>query len=162
MQEKEFEIFYKKWFKIANHSAANFIYNEDDAAEITQDVFVGVWNNWGNLENESAASAYLMKGIKNRCINFKQKHVRYYSTDFSEIEIAYNLCEINALVIEQVYKKIVDHINTLHPQRKKIMQLILSGMDGVDVAKKLGIAKKTVQNVKHRCMPEIKKIIGFE
>jgi RNA polymerase sigma-70 factor (ECF subfamily) len=54
--------------------ALNFAGNSDDAADITQDVFLKVYNNIDKFDGEHTFTAWLLRLSKNYCIDFWRKH----------------------------------------------------------------------------------------
>jgi RNA polymerase sigma-70 factor (ECF subfamily) len=58
--------------------ALNFAGNSDDASDITQDIFLKVYNNIDKFQEESNFTSWLLRLAKNYCIDFwrKNKHNR--------------------------------------------------------------------------------------
>ncbi len=58
--------------------ALNFAGNSDDASDITQDIFLKVYNNIDKFHDESNFTSWLLRLAKNYCIDFwrKNKHNR--------------------------------------------------------------------------------------
>jgi RNA polymerase sigma-70 factor (ECF subfamily) len=63
-----------KYSKTVYNMALNFAGNSDDAADITQDIFLKVYNNIGKFEGENTIIAWLLRLSKNYCIDFWRKH----------------------------------------------------------------------------------------
>jgi len=63
-----------KYSKTVYNMALNFAGNGDDAADITQDVFLKVYNNIAKFDEESNFTAWLLRLSKNYCIDFWRKH----------------------------------------------------------------------------------------
>jgi RNA polymerase sigma-70 factor (ECF subfamily) len=67
-----------RYSKTVYNMALNFAGNSDDAADITQDIFLKVYNNIGKFDGENTFTAWLLRLSKNYCIDYwrKQKHHR--------------------------------------------------------------------------------------
>lgn len=63
------ESFSKKVYNLA----LNFAGNKDDAADITQEIFLKIYNNIDKFEEERNFSSWVMKLSKNYCIDYWRK-----------------------------------------------------------------------------------------
>lgn len=54
--------------------ALNFVGNKDDAADITQEIFLKIYNNIDKFEDERNFSSWVMKLSKNYCIDYWRKN----------------------------------------------------------------------------------------
>ena len=63
-----------RYSKTVYNMALNFAGNSDDAADITQDIFLKVYNNIGKFEGENTFTAWLLRLSKNYCIDYWRKH----------------------------------------------------------------------------------------
>lgn len=64
------ESFSKKVYNLA----LNFAGNKDDAADMTQEIFLKIYNNIDKFEEERNFSSWVMKLSKNYCIDFWRKN----------------------------------------------------------------------------------------
>ena len=63
-----------RYSKTVYNMALNFAGNSDDAADITQDIFLKVYNNIGKFDGEKTFTAWLLRLSKNYCIDFWRKN----------------------------------------------------------------------------------------
>ena len=63
-----------RYSKTVYNMALNFAGNSDDAADITQDIFLKVYNNIGKFDGENTFTAWLLRLSKNYCIDYWRKH----------------------------------------------------------------------------------------
>ncbi len=54
--------------------ALNFAGNSDDASDITQDIFLKVYNNISKFKEESNFTSWLLRLAKNHCIDYWRKN----------------------------------------------------------------------------------------
>ena len=72
--------------------AREFVILEEDAENITQDVFTDLWERRDSMDHVENMNAYLFRLVKNRCLDhlkhkiFEQKYVEVMQTSF-EIEL---------------------------------------------------------------------------
>ena len=72
--------------------AKEFVILEEDAENITQDVFADLWERQNSMDHVENVNAYLFRLVKNRCLDhlkhkiFEQKYVEVMQTSF-EIEL---------------------------------------------------------------------------
>jgi len=53
-----------------------YLKNREDAEDVTQDVFIRLWNNWQELDRKKA-TAWLLKVTYNRCIDIVRRRKNY-------------------------------------------------------------------------------------
>lgn len=158
-QEKEFERFYRKYFKLAMFSAINFTNKVQDSQELVDDCFLGLWRAWGKLDTEESRLKYLQASVKNRCINLTEKKQKLkLEFKIDEVENQWNYAEIHAFIINTIMQQMDEHISRLPTRRRQIMRMIVDGSSTTEIALRLGIAEKTVHAVKNLCMPALIKI----
>lgn len=57
--------------------ALNFAGNRDDASDITQDIFLKVYNNIDKFQEDGSFNAWILKLSKNYCIDYWRKSKNY-------------------------------------------------------------------------------------
>lgn len=65
-----------QYSKTIYNMALNFTGNSDDASDITQDIFLKIYNNIDKFSEEKNFHSWLLKLSKNYCIDFWRKHKR--------------------------------------------------------------------------------------
>ncbi len=69
----EFERLYRDYFAKMKRFALEYVDNEEDAENLVQDVFVGLWENNNLLTSHPNIFSFLFTAVKNRCID----HLRH-------------------------------------------------------------------------------------
>ena len=129
--------------------ANNFLKDIDASEEVVQDVLFKLWVNRENITFTTSAKSYLFRSVRNACYNVL-KHI-----DIRDEYKAYNEARINEaelssedeMMVSELKDKIRRAIDQLPVQRRKIF--IMSRYDGLkyhEIAKKLNISAKTVEN----------------
>lgn len=70
-----FEKLYHEYKKLVFNVALNYLQNVEDAEEVTQDVFIKVYNSLENFNQKSAVKTWIYRITINQCLDFiKQKN----------------------------------------------------------------------------------------
>ncbi|OFX83585.1 MAG: hypothetical protein A2W99_15235 [Bacteroidetes bacterium GWF2_33_16] len=158
--EKAFEILFRIYYKPLVDFCCKFIHDEDIAKEITQQVFVNVWEKREKLLNQSPAP-FLYQSVKNQCLNYlrhenvisKFRESEKYSDSSYEIEFE----EANNKLI-QIYQS----IDKLPEQCKRVF--IMSRMHGLshkEIAEELNLAVKTIKNQIGKALKHLKEDLSY-
>lgn len=142
------EVFYKYserlyWF------AFRYLKNKEDAEEVVQDVFVSLWNNRHNINEQLSFSGYLYTIAKNTI--FKQNRRNTYDQTFKQyllntVDLHQNKTE-NDLIFEDLRKLADQTIDTFPKQRKLIYKLSRDkGLSYKEIAQTLDISERTVES----------------
>lgn len=128
--------------------ANRVVYNEEDAREIVQDVFLGIWKNRDKLDLNEGLKAYLYRATRNRAINYLNRK----KEETVELEaVSYGLStgveSEERIYAEEMKAIIFDEVNQLPTRCKAIF--LLSRQEGLsykEIAEKLDVSTKTVEN----------------
>lgn len=146
--EKSFREMFSAYYVSLVNYACTFVSDTDDAEDIVQEVFVHVWERKDGFGDEF--KSYLYRSVKNRCLNFlrdsavKKKRLDEIQEETVEFDLNHDM------IREEVYQKLLETLNTLPPQCKKIYQLSLSGMKASEIAQELNLSVETIKAQKKR------------
>ncbi len=122
--------------------------NEDDAAEVVNDVFLAIWERRLELKLDDSLKNYLFTSVKNRSLNFINKAGLKYAEVPDDLGIASPevgiLEKIAALETEKQIKVLIDAL----PQKCKQV-FLLSRMEQLsykEISELMDISVKTVEN----------------
>jgi len=137
-------------------SYANLFLNDPDAAEdVVQEVFFKLWKNRGELTINTTIKSYLFRAVRNGCMNV---------IDHISVREAYKIVNeedvqdsekhlIDETVVSELEQRIKETIDLLPVERRKIF--IMSRFDGLkyrEIAEKLNISVKTVENQMYQAL----------
>ena len=148
-------------FKIYNQKVFNFclklLKKQEDAEEVTQEVFIALWENHEKIELNTSLSSYIYRIARNKIYNIYRKsyyiqaYLEYMNANgkklesFTEDEILYN--ELNRFLNVT--------IDALPPRRKEVFELSrFEGLTYKEIAKRMKISENTVD-------VQIRKALGF-
>lgn len=125
----------------------------DSSKDIVQDLMVCVWRSDVVFQSSKELLGYLYKSLYNRSMDFiRKKKVRERVLAGMEPEPTDD-CHDDFLMMtvrEEIIRQLYLYIDDLPPDRRKIVQLSISGFSGKEIAEKLGISINTVKVQKSR------------
>jgi RNA polymerase sigma-70 factor (ECF subfamily) len=161
LQEKEFnealqqgnmavfeQVFRNYYERLCNY--ANTIVNDmDEAEEIVQATFMGLWEKRAQVKIHTALKSYLYQSVHNSCLNHLdhmkvRKAHHEYSMHHSEVasDAGAQLAIANELETE-----IERAISSLPPQCQTVFRLSrFEGLSYAEIAQQLSISVKTIEN----------------
>jgi len=149
------EIYHQYHKKIYGY-AYHFTRGREEAEELTQDVFVRLWENRSKIDPERNFDAFLYTLIRNNFLSTLRKKAREkaYSNENLKQEQSFNAIEdeLNAKDTRQIAQEAIE---SLSPQVKKIY--LMSRNDHhthEEISQLMGISKNTVNN-------HLKKSLGI-
>lgn len=130
--------------------AYRMVYNEEDAREIVQDVFMGIWRNRAKLDLNEGLKSYLFTATKNKALN----HLKKRKEETVELEtVSYGLAAAPSsdseaqLHAEEMKAIIFDEVNKLPDRCRQIFLLSREeGLSYKEIAERLDVSTKTVEN----------------
>jgi RNA polymerase sigma-70 factor, ECF subfamily len=157
-----FKSLYNLYSKRIYFFSLRYLSNSVEAEELVQTVFINVWVNRNSLDETISVKNYIYKAAVNYVYNYlKKKAIR---TRFIESEI--NKGEIPSdITYEQVYfhdleRSINSIVETMPSQQQKIFQLSrYEGLTHKEIASKLNLSVRTVENQMYRSLKMIKSIL---
>lgn len=137
--------------------AKEFVVLEEDAENITQDVFTDLWERRDAIDHIENVNAYLFRLVRNRCLDylkhkvFEQRYAENVQASF-EIELNLKLQSLDRFDVSDISegneteRLVRDAINSLPKRCRDIF--LLSRMKGLkyrEISEKLGISVNTVE-----------------
>ncbi len=148
--EKAFDYLFEKYQLSLYSICYRFTRNEDDARELTQDIFFKVYNNLKKFHEKSKFFTWLYRIAVNTCISFKRKQRRP--------EIAYEPTPASTSMDERVRMKIaIDNALFELPERQR-MCFILHHYEGYTFNEIGSIMRITTGTAKANHHHAIKKL----
>lgn len=148
------DIFHLHFNKL--HSfATGFILDREIAREIVHDAMLRFWQHRHRLNDETNIRAYLLKIVRNLCLNYLKKvkddplFVRPDEDIKRELDLNYEvLTEVNwdSILVQEFEEVLQQVISTLPEKCKKVFELSRFGnLSNPEISKKLDISVKTVE-----------------
>lgn len=125
-----------------------FLKDKDQVEELVQDVFVKLWEKRDQLQIQTSLKSYLYTSVKNSILNYiKSQKVRSsYANEMQQQEEPTYLSVDDFENIE-LQNRIENLVNAMPTERLKVFKLSrYEGLKYKEIAQKLGISIKTVEN----------------
>jgi len=145
----EFETLFKSHYSELCGFANKYLQDLEAAEDIVQAFFVKFWENRAEVKVKNSQRSYLFTSIKNACLNqLKHINVREDYKDYNQREMEDSQYTVgDEYEASELDVKIRKSIEELPEARRKIF--IMSRYEGLkykDIAEKLQISIKTVEN----------------
>jgi len=151
-----YDTFSQKIFMVS----VKFGLSVDEAREIVQEVFVKLWSHKSTLKENLSINAYLLTITKNTLINFRKKQA--YEIAYKKYLDKQDLNSIISTEDEIIYADYEilaeSFIKQLPTQQKEIFLLSKKeNLPSKEIAEKLNISLRTVENQIYRATKKIKE-----
>lgn len=161
------EILYERYKKYVYTIAYHYAGNKDDALDLTQEVFVSIFNSLDNFKEEFSILPWVKKITVNKCLNFirdKKEAVSLNQTigDGNEIQDlipSHENTESKAQYLDT--KQSLETAITKLPSEERMAVILRhnKGMKYDDIAKVMDIPLGTVKTLLHRGRKTLKEIM---
>ena len=140
--------------------------SQEEAEDISQDVFLTLWNNRLSLNSISNFKAYLFRICKNAAYRHIECALLFKSYQQREAEKMSIIPESNEtddnIQLKELELLISMVVEKMPAQRKKIYKMSrVSGMSNDKIAQVLGINKRTVENHLSQALADIRKVLSI-
>lgn len=157
--ENAFRFIYDEYYLNIFRFAKKFVVNRQASEDITTDIFLKLWEKRTGFEEMNSLKSFLFTSVKNACLNYLRDEKRHAITHGQLIEVLAFKSESDLIpeaITEKVYQFLEAEILQLPEKMKKIVQLHLQGMKNAEIALEVGIAEKTVRNLKAEAVKLLK------
>ena len=159
--QEAFRIIFKAAYPQVRAFSKGFTKNDADADDIAQQVFIKLWTKRAILANVRNFETYLYTITKNTVLNHMASQ-KAFMVDISDVR---NLSTKNTSPLEQIeasdLQLLIDMtVENMPPQRQAVYKLSrVEGLSNDQIAERLGLQKKTVENHLNLALGEIRKVL---
>ena len=155
------EAAFKKLFHCYYPKIKSFLISinlKKDLEDIIQETFITVWNKRENIDLDKSFDSYLFTIAKNHALKTLRKQIAF-NIQTSEIQVEdSSQTPDHSMDIAFYDKSISSSLDKLPPKSKEVFTLRrLEGMSTKQVADKMGIAPKTVENYMNTALSRLRK-----
>jgi len=157
-----FKSLYNRYSKKIYFFSLKYLSNNVEAEELVQSVFINIWENRETLNATGSVKSYIYKSAVNYIYNYLRKkaiRARFIESEIHKSEIHSNLT-YEQVFLHDLERSINSIVETLPAQQRKIFQLSrYEGLTHKEIAKKLDLSVRTVENQMYRALKIIKNIL---
>ena len=145
-----------------------FLRNREDAEDVTQDVFVRLWQHWDNID-KNKIRAWVMQVAHHRCIDFTRKRKRIYQDAYKTAsnpnglvhQLSTEMQDPNEQFELNETQRLLLHVLEGLPERTKSMMLMhyFQDLKFETIADILDVNINTVKVTVHRGRKMVKEVI---
>lgn len=147
--KQAFDAIFKQYASKLYYFSFELTRSEAEAEEIVQETFLKIWENRKAIDPERHFNSYLITIAKNKIYNsFRRKVVerKYWQANGIPAEVSSDVNAEQELYLEDLRRLLLEGIERLSPQQQEILVLKSRGFNNGEIAEKLGVNKKTVEN----------------
>jgi len=159
--QRAFEVLFLYYQPKLVYFLTGFIKDTEISRDLAQDIFLSIWNNKEKLSEIKSFKAYIFKMGKNAICNYydhtlvNEKFVAEQQTrpvDFENSE---------ELIFAQQLQALIDITVSKMPNQRKLIYTMsrIEGLSNKEIAEKLNINKRTVENHLTAALADIRKTI---
>ena len=162
-EARAFDILFNKYCDRLFSFAISLLKNEEDSKEVVQEAFFKIWNKRNEIDTTRSFRSFLytisynliMDRLRLRLKDQEYRKFLEYHFEYAEKSL------VNTVDYEILKKEIGNAIEELPDKRKHIFKLSREmDMSYKEIAKKLDIKVKTVENQINLALKHIKKRVG--
>ena len=154
-----FEQLFKVHFVHLCNFANQYVQDLDSAKDITQKVFINLWENREKIDPQKSILSYLFTAVKNRSLNFIRDQKKYRSRvldlEIAELEITFEEDDSGILDLQ---KKVSEALQALPEKCRRVFEMSrYKHMKYKDIAEELDVSVKTVEAHMSKALKNLRK-----
>lgn len=161
LQKKDKEAFrylYEHYFTKMVLFAESYLYDEEEARDLVQDLFFKLWDNTPCLEINIPLKAYLFTSVRNRCLNVLRDRKIHDSHNDKLFEAQIFSGTEDIEIDECIRERLQQALDSLPDKCREIFLLkIVQGKKNREIAEELGLADTTVKTQVQRAYKHIRE-----
>jgi RNA polymerase sigma-70 factor (ECF subfamily) len=157
-----FEQLFKTHFAPLCNYAVQYVQDADSAKDITQKVFINLWESRENIDTQKSIQSYLYTSVRNRCLNYIRDHKKYRSQvldlEINDIEIAFE--EDDPQEYSELEAKVAEALQALPEKCRQVFEMSrFKEMKYKEIALELDISEKTVEAHMSKALKTLKEFL---
>jgi RNA polymerase sigma-70 factor (family 1) len=159
--QRAFEVLFLYYQPKLVYFLTGFIKDSEIARDIAQDIFLSIWNNKERLSEVKSFKAYVFKMGKNSICNYYDHSLVNEKFIAEQLIRPVDFESTEEFIFAQQLQSLIDiAVNQMPTQRKTIYVMSrIDGLSNAEIAEKLQITKRTVENHLTAALADIRKTI---
>jgi RNA polymerase sigma factor, sigma-70 family len=161
-QHEAFKQLFKDYYQDLAYFSAKILKDSIVAEDITQEVFIRLWEKENHFDNLLSLKSYLYLSARNACINYLKHHRIVTEFENSLSEETSEESTWNTIVESEIISILSEYIHQLPLEYAKIMDLVMQGYNSTEISTLTGASSSTVRSQKQRGIALLKKMVSPE
>ena len=155
-QHEAFKQLFKDYYQDLAYFSAKILKDSIVAEDITQEVFIRLWEKENHFDNLLSLKSYLYLSARNACINYLKHHRIVTEFENSLSEETSEESTWNTIVESEIISILSEYIHQLPLEYAKIMDLVMQGYNSTEISTLTGASSSTVRSQKQRAVELLK------
>ena len=161
-QHEAFKQLFKDYYQDLAYFSAKILKDSIVAEDITQEVFIRLWEKENHFDNLLSLKSYLYLSARKACINYLKHHRIVTEFENSLSEETSEESTWNTIVESEIISILSEYIHQLPLECAKIMDLVMQGYNSTEISTLTGASSSTVRSQKQRGIALLKKMVSPE
>ena len=162
-RKSDFDEFFRAFFNPACVFIRQMLRNEEDVADLAQDVFLKVYEHWEEFETADNAKAFLYTSARNVCLDYiKRRKASERYAEHAKAQEEQEESFLEEVVRQETYRLLYAAIDKLPWQTRQVVLLSMNGDSNAEVGEKLGITINTVKTLKKNAYATLRALLASE
>lgn len=143
----------------------SYLKNKSDAEELIQDVFLKIWEKREMLDHNKSIKSLIFKISVNTIYDFiRRKNIESAFNDFAKLNFEPGTNETwHSVILEDLKQNLQTLILQLPEQQRKIFEMSKNeGLNSDEIALRMNLSKRTVENHLYRAVSFLKQYFRNE
>ncbi|MFZ0282381.1 MAG: RNA polymerase sigma-70 factor [Bacteroidales bacterium] len=146
-----FSTFFNKYRRRVYYFSLKYLGDPDEAEELVQSVFVSIWEHRRLIDKKKSLKNYLYRSAVNSIYNFLKKRAIRRAYVIKELKKPESTSDPYEQIFHNDFEERIDQIICSLPlQQQRIIQYRHQGLSLKEIAQKLNISVRTVENQIYR------------
>lgn len=161
---KEFRVFFEDFFIPVCRFVLGYTEGGEVATDITQEVFVKVYERWEEFETIENAKAFLYTIARNLSLDYlrHKKAENNYIQAFPENNEMVDQTFLKEVTRQETFRILYAAIDQLPGQTRQVILYSLEGNSVQEVGDKMGVSVNTVKTLKKNAYASLRQLLGKE
>ena len=159
-----FDTLYMRYSPIVEQFALSLLKRKEEADDITQNIFLKIWENRSSMSGVHSFRAYLFKMVRNAVYDtFSRRKPTSGLQDSMKLGDILRSEDMEGKISAKDLNMLMDMaVENMPEQRRRVFRMSRrDGLSHKEISMQLGISTKTVEYHMAKALAELRKIISF-
>jgi RNA polymerase sigma-70 factor (family 1) len=164
-EKNAYQELFERYAPIIFQFSLSYLKNKADAEELVQDVFLKIWEKREILDGAQNIKAYIFKIAVNTIYDFiRRKNIEKTFNDFAQVNFNKSSnVTWDTVIFEEMQTTLNELVAQMPEQRRRVFYLSKrKGLTNSQIAQKLDLSKRTVENQLYRALDFLKENLKNE